>query len=318
MSDASDRPEHPFSAATRALMDNIQRAGFPPLYEQTPERARQAYRMGVGAMTAPPRDLARVEDFTIPGPAGAIPARLWAPSTNPGLPVFLYLHGGGFVVGGIDTCESMCRDIAHHSGAAVVAIDYRLAPEHKYPAGLEDCMAALAWLHGHGGQLGLDTRRMAVGGDSAGGTLASVLALHARDLGVDLALQVLFYPSVQLGTVTDSFKAYSTGTLLNESLMRWFERQARGERPAQRWHREPLHADDHQNVAPAWIGLAQCDTLTDEGHLYAERLRAAGVPVTVRVWPGVLHDFINMGRFVPEAAQAHREVAEALKQAFGS
>lgn len=309
-------PEHPFTTATRALLDNIQRAGFPPLYQLPPEQARQSYRMGVGAMSAPPRSLARVDDVLIPGPAGDIPARLWADRTEPGLPVFLYLHGGGFVVGGIDTCESMCREIAHYSGAAVVAIDYRLAPEHKYPAGLHDAMAALAWLHEHGGGLGLDTRRIAVGGDSAGGTLAAVLALHARDEGIPLALQALFYPSVQLGAVNPSFQAYAQGTLLTEDLMRWFERQARGERPAQRWHREPLHAEDHRGVAPAWIGLAQCDALTDEGHQYAERLRAAGVPVTVREWPGVLHDFINMGRFIPEAAQAHQAVAQALKEAF--
>ena len=316
MTEPQPSQEHPFTAATRALMDGIQRAGFPPLHQLPPEQARLSYRLGVGSMSLPLRDLARVEDFRIPGPAGDVPARLWADTTAPGQPVLLYLHGGGFVVGGIDTCEAMCRDIAHHSGAAVVAIDYRLAPEHKYPAGLHDGMAALAWLHEHGGTLGLDTRRLAVGGDSAGGTLASVLALHARNVGIPLALQLLFYPSVQLGGVTESFRRYSQGTLLTEALMRWFEQQARGERPAQRWHREPLHADDHRGVAPAWIGLAQCDALTDEGHQYAERLRAAGVPVTVREWPGVLHDFINMGRFVPEAAQAHQAAAEALRAAF--
>ena len=178
--------EHPFTTATRALMDGIQRAGFPPLYQLPPEQARLSYRLGVGSMSLPLRDLARVEDFRIPGPAGDVPARLWADTTAPGQPVLLYLHGGGFVVGGIDTCEAMCRDIAHHSGAAVVAIDYRLAPEHKYPAGLHDGMAALAWLHEHGGTLGLDTRRLAVGGDSAGGTLASVLALHARNEGIGI------------------------------------------------------------------------------------------------------------------------------------
>ncbi|WP_330863616.1 alpha/beta hydrolase [Aquabacterium fontiphilum] len=316
MADMPPVPPAPFTPATQALLDNIRRAGFPPIHTLPPDQARASYRMGVGAMAVPGRELARVQDFEIPGPAGALPARLWAASHDTGLPVFLYLHGGGFVVGGIDTCEAMCREIAHHSGAAVVAVDYRLAPEHKYPAGMDDCVAAFTWLSQQGHTLGLDGSRMAVGGDSAGGTLAAVVALHARDAGLPLALQVLFYPSVQLGMVTDSFKAYSQGTLLTEDLMRWFERQARGERPAQRWHREPLHAEDHRGVAPAWIGLAQCDALTDEGHLYAERLRAADVPVTVREWPGVLHDFINMGRFIQEAGQAHLAVAEALRNAF--
>lgn len=316
MADTPSARPAPFTAATQALLKNIQQAGFPPLHAMPPEQARQSYRMGVGAMALPGPELARVQDVTLPGPAGPLQARLWAPSHDAGLPVFLYLHGGGFVVGGIDTCEAMCRTVAHHSGAAVVAVDYRLAPEHKFPAGLDDCVAAFTWLSREGHTLGLDGTRIAVGGDSAGGTLAAVVALHARELGLPLALQVLFYPSVQLGMVTDSFKAYSQGTLLTEDLMRWFERQARGERPTQRWHREPLHAEDHRGVAPAWIGLAQCDALTDEGHLYAERLRAADVPVAVHEWPGVLHDFINMGRFIPEAALAHLAAAEALRAAF--
>ena len=169
---AEDKPL-PFAAHTQALMDSIRRAGFPPISQQPVEMARKAYAAGVGAMAHPPVPLPRVEPFTIPGPAGDIPARLWASTHDKDLPVFLYLHGGGFVVGGIDTCEAMCSQVAHQSGAAVVAIDYRLAPEHKYPAGLEDCMAALRWLVEHGHTQHLDASRMAVGGDSAGGTLAA-------------------------------------------------------------------------------------------------------------------------------------------------
>lgn len=310
---ATDR----FSPLTRALLDNILRAGFPPLHTLPVAAARQAYAAGVGAMAEPGPALARTERFSIPGPAGAIPAALWAPRTEPGLPVLLYLHGGGFVIGGIDTCEAMCRRLAEQADVAVVAIDYRLSPEYRFPAALEDSWAALRWLADQGHTLGLDTRRLAVGGDSAGGCLAASCALLARDAGIPLRLQALFYPTVQMRQATDSFKTWSRDTPLSAELMAWFQAQSVATLPPdQAWHREPLHAPGHAGVAPAWIGLAECDPLADEGRLYGERLRAAGVPVQVREWPGVLHDFINMGRFIPEAGQAHAELAAALRQAF--
>jgi len=302
---------------TKAMMDKVLRAGVTPLYQQTVDQARLSYSKGVGAMCGPMEALPRVEDFTIPGPAGAIPARLWAPTDAPGLPVLLYLHGGGFVVGGLDTCEAMCRRIALQSGAAVVAIDYRLAPEHRFPAALDDSFAALTWLAEQGATVGLDPRRIAVGGDSAGGTLAASVALMARDHGIKLALQVLFYPSVRPSAVSESFKAFSKDMMLDAELMRWFEQHARGPGFKTDWRREPFKAESHEGVAPAWIGLAQCDPLVDEGGLYAELLTQAGVPVELRVWPGVVHDFINMGRFIPQAYEAHHAVAQALKLAFG-
>jgi acetyl esterase len=287
------------------------------LHQQSVEQARMSYRVGVGAMEGERVELPRVEDFTIPGPAGSIPARLWAPSTDPCLPVLLYLHGGGFVVGGIDTCEGMCRRIAQQSGAAVVAIDYRLAPEHHFPAGLDDSFAALRWLADNAVSLGLDPERIAVGGDSAGGTLSASVAIMARDAGLNLTLQVLFYPSVEPSVVTESYKAFSKNLMLDEHLMTWFEANARGEGFKPDWRREPMLAASHQGLAPAWIGLAECDPLADEGRKYARVLQEAGVPVQLTVWPGVVHDFINMGRFIPEAYQAHAAVALALKQAFG-
>jgi acetyl esterase len=140
----------------------------------------------------------------------------------------------------------------------------------------------------------------------------------ARDAEIPLKLQALFYPSVQVGVRTESFMTYGRATFLNAELMKWFENHAQGGHLSERWHREPLHAPDHRGVAPAWIGLAQCDPLTDDGYLYADKLRAAGVPVELQVWPGVIHDFINMGRFLPEAAQAHTALAEALKKAFAA
>lgn len=301
---------------TRAFMERVSRAGSPPLNHMTVEQARKAYVVGVGAMEGPRVAVDRVQDFTIPGPGGELPARLWANESSELLPVFLYLHGGGFVVGDIHTCEAMCRAIAKQSGVAVVAINYRLAPEHKYPAALDDSFAALQWLANNGHTLGLNGSKLAVGGDSAGGNLAASTALLARDAGLPVALQVLFYPTVQASMITESHKLFSHETLLTADLMRWFEHHARIKGEPIDWRREPLKAN-HVGVAPAWIGLAECDALRDEGLLYAQKLRDAGVPVDVKVWPGVLHDFINMTRFIPQANEAHAAVAQALKQAFG-
>ena len=313
----SETPRSPFTPAVQALMDNIQRAGFPPVHTQPIEQARQSYKLGVGATAHPPLPMARVQDLTIPGPGGDMRARLWAASTEPGLPVLLYLHGGGFVIGGIETCESMCTVLAQHSGGAVVALDYRLAPENRFPAGLDDSFAALQWLVEQGPSMGLDPSRIAVGGDSAGGTLAASTALLARDAGIPLVLQALFYPSVQLGMKTNSLLTYSANTLLSWDLMHWFETNARGGELRQRWHREPLHAPDHRGLAPAWIGLAECDPLTDEGVLYADRLRLAGVSVDLEIYTGVVHGFIQFGRAIPEALTAHNDAARALRRAFG-
>mgnify|MGYP000057586613 CR=1 FL=1 len=311
-------PLESLNKATRALIENVKRAGFPPMHTLPVEQARQSYRMGVGVSTVPPVALPRVENFTIPTADGhAIPARLWAPNTEAGLPVLLYVHGGGFVVGGIDTCEAMCRSVAAQSGVAVVAIDYRLAPEHKYPVCLDDTWTALLWLVNQGHTLGLNASRLAVAGDSAGGTLSAAVSLLARDAGIPVALQGLIYPSVQVGVATQSFKTYaSAGLMLDQGLMNWFEAQATGGALKEPWHRQPLIAPSHAGVAPAWIGLAECDPLADDGRLYAQALEKAGVPVQLTVYPGTVHDFINMGRFLPEAPQLHTALAQALKQAL--
>lgn len=320
-----NHPKDAFSALndlTRTLIDNVARAGFPPLHSLPVSMARQSYSKAVSISEVPRVELPRVEDFQIPVRSGRrVPARLWAPSEQAGLPVLLYLHGGGFVIGGIDTCEAMCRSVAQQSGAAVVAIDYRLAPEHPFPAALEDAWDALQWLSQSGSQLRLDGSRVAVAGDSAGGTLAASVALLARDAGLPLRFQALFYPSVQTRTMTDSRQLFAQGLMLDESMMRWFESQAvphgpHDKTPWPRWQREPLHAPSHVGVAPAWIGIAQCDPLADDGRLYAEALKKAGVHVQLVEFAGTVHDFINMGRFLPQAAEAHTAMAKALALSF--
>ena len=319
MNDAFD-PLKALNPATRALLDNIRRAAFPPLHQQGVALARLAYRAGVGASEGPRTEVERVDSVQIPSPQGhAIDARLWAPSHHPGLPVVLYLHGGGFVVGGLDTCEGLCRNLAAQAEVAVLAIDYRLAPEHPFPAALDDTLCAVHWLREEGVAHGLDPSRLALAGDSAGGTLTATAAHLCRDQGIALRLQAMFYPSVQRSLQTESYRRYAQGLLLDAELMAWFDQlnqlHARPGQPLD-WRREPLKAPSHRGLASAWIGLAECDPLADDGRLYADALMDAGVPVQVQHYPGTVHDFINMGRFLPQALQAHADMAHALKAAL--
>lgn len=313
-------PAAPFSPQVQALLGRVQRANHLPLHALGVGAARLAYAAGVGAMAQPPEPVRRTEALQLPLSGGARGARLWSDAApGAGLqPVMLYLHGGGFVVGGLSTCQAFCQTVARLSGAAVLALDYRLCPDHPQGSAFEDAWDALQWLHRHGDSLGLDPSRLAVGGDSAGGTLAATTALRARDAGLPLALQALFYPMVQSRMVTPSYEAYGRNTLLDAQVLAWFEQHCRQPQLGQPWYREPLFAPHHADLAPAWIGLAECDMLTSEGHSYAERLRQAQVPVTVREWPGMIHDFINMGRFLSDAHGAAAALAEALGQALGT
>jgi acetyl esterase len=302
---------------TRSLLDNMARASFPPLHTLPVGVARLSYAKAVSISSVPHVPLARVEDLSVPVREGRhIQARLWAPSTEPGLPVVLYLHGGGFVLGGVDTCEAMCRSVAQQSGAAVIAIDYRLAPEHPFPAALEDAWDTLQYLAKSGDGWDLDTRRLAIAGDSAGGTLSATCALMARDAGLPLRLQALFYPWVQGREETNTYKEFAQGQVLNAELIRWFDNLAKPAQACDAWWREPLYAPNHAQVAPAWIGIAECDPLADDGRMYAQALEKADVLVQLQEYKGTVHDFINMGRFLPQAAQAHADVVMAIKAAF--
>ncbi|PXW98017.1 acetyl esterase [Sphaerotilus hippei] len=311
-------PTRELTPAMRELLARMRRVRRPAFHQLTPQQARAAYELAAEVLEPPRAALARVEDFELPvAPGAGRRARLYAPANGP-LPVLLYLHGGGFTIGGLETHDSLCRQLSLRSGAAVVALDYRLAPEHRFPAAVDDSWAALHWLAGEGAaRLGLDGARLAVGGDSAGGTLAAVAALHARDVGLPLALQVLITPGTTAHADTPSHARYAEGFLLESEAIRWFfdhyiDREQRGD-----WRFAPLLADDLEGVAPAWVGLAECDPLVDEGLAYADRLRLAGVPVALELWRGVTHDFIKLGRALPEAAQAQAAIALALREALG-
>lgn len=311
---------HRLTPAMRDLLHRIRRANRAPLHLLDADEARRRYDASAEILDLPRAPLARVETFPMPlGPGVERPARLYADRTGAALPVLLYLHGGGFTVGSLETHDSLCRQIARLSGAAVVALDYRLAPAHRFPAAVEDAWAALGWLAGPGGRaLGLDGTRLAVGGDSAGGTLAAVSALMARDAGLPLALQVLVTPGTIAHADTDSHARYAEGFLLEKAGIDWFFDQYIDRAERTDWRFAPLLADDHAGVAPAWIGLAECDPLVDEGVAYADALRMAGVAVDLEIYKGVTHDFIKLGRAIPEAAQAHAALARAIGQALGT
>jgi acetyl esterase len=302
--------------AMRSVLERMARAGHPALHTLTPAQAKAAYEAGAGVLEVPRAELVRVEDFHLPARDGyALRARLYAPTRDAKLPLLLYFHGGGFTIGSVASHDVLCRELSRLAGCMVVSLDYRLAPRHKVPTAAEDAEDALRWLARNGAQLGADASRMAVGGDSAGGTLAAACALLARDAGIPLALQLLFYPGCAAAADTPSHQRFGKGLVLEDAhIAFFFGHYLRTEADRADWRFAPLNAPDVDGVAPAWFGLAECDPLVDEGLLYADKLRAAGGMVDLEIYRGVTHEFIKMGRAIPEARQAHRDAALALQR----
>ena len=296
------------------LLDKIKRANRPPFYALSVPEARDAYVAASEILELPRVPLARVQDIQIPSDDGHLmPARLYASATDV-LPVLLYLHGGGFTIGNLETHDSLCRQLALRSGAAVVALDYRLAPEHRFPVAVSDAWAAMKWLAAHADSVGLDGTRLAVGGDSAGGTLAAVCAIHARDSKLTLRGQLLITPGTATQADAASHTTFAQGYLLEKKGIAWFfdhyiDAANRGD-----WRFAPLNASDLEGVVPACVILAECDPLVDEGLAYADRLRAAGVTVALELYRGVTHDFIKLGRVIPEALSAQAAASKFLRQ----
>jgi acetyl esterase len=301
--------------AMAGVLERMARAQRTPLYRMSPQQARAAYEAGAEVLDLPRAKLARVADVEVPARDGAaLRARLYAPSHEP-LPLLLFLHGGGFVLGSLETHDSLCRQLALRSGAAVLALDYRRAPEFRFPTAVDDTWDALAWL-ASAPRFGLDPTRIAVGGDSAGGTLAAVAALHARDIGLELRLQLLVTPGTAADADSESHRRYASGHLLESDHIEYFFDHYIDRAERRDWRFAPLLADDVDGVAPACVILAEADPLVDEGIAYADRLRAAGVAVELELVRGVTHDFIKLGRAVPEAVFAQRVAADAVRKAF--
>jgi len=320
MSSHHINPRSLLNDATRSLIERVERAGRPPMTAMTADQARAFYDIGGPMLDLQPAPhVDRVHNFTIPTRDGhALPARLYAHQSDTALPVLLYIHGGGFTVGSLTTHDVLCRQLSRHGHCAVVSLDYRLAPEHRFPTAVHDSWDALNWLHQNGKTLGLDTDRLAVGGDSAGGTLSAVCALMARDAGLKLALQLLFYPGCGGRQDTPSHHTFAEGFMLDKATIDWFFKGYIDPADRDDWRFAPGNATDHSGLAPAWIGLAECDPLVDEGVRYADTLRLAGVPVDLEIYKGVVHGFITMGRAIPDALIAHADAGRALKHAFES
>ena len=292
------------------------RAGAPPLHTLSVAEARAA---SAAARVKPqnPESLARIEDRTIPGPAGDIPVRLYSPNPDAQLPTLVYFHGGGWVLGDLDSHDPLCRALANRAQAAVVSVDYRLAPEHKYPAAAGDAYAAALWLAEHGTDWGADSTRIAVAGDSAGGNLAAVVALMARDRGAPpLRAQALIYPVTNCDFGVESYRLNGDGSVgLSEDAMRWFWRcYTRSPAEAAEPYASPLRADTLLGLPPALVITAEYDPLRDEGEAYAARLERSGVPAELVRYDGVIHGFVGQLAAFPEGDAAADRIAQFLRR----
>jgi acetyl esterase len=299
----------------RAVMQYLAGLGLPPIDQISPAEARRQYREVRATLRPPVPHLPDVRDLKADGKGGPIPLRVYRPAEGV-LPAFVFFHGGGWVVGDLDTHDVVCRQIARDAGAVVIAVDYRLAPEHPFPAASDDAWSATTWIAARADELGIDAARIAVGGDSAGGGLAAVVALMARDSRkLRLAFQVLVYPVVDLRAESVSYSKYPEGYLLTRAAMQWYIAQyAPTPRAINDWHASPLLAPWVHGVAPALVITAELDPLVDEGEAYARRLRGARVPVDYHVVPGMVHGFLTMGGKVDAANRAIEVIASALRR----
>jgi acetyl esterase len=304
----------------RAFLESLDAAGAPPLSGQDPAMARNGrlefWKKHGGESVA----LGQVEDRFLPGPGGDVPVRVYAKEQGEARPAAVYFHGGGFVFGNLDSHDAVCRDLADKSGAVVIAVDYRLAPEHKYPSAIEDAHSATFWVADNAHMLGIDPRRIAVVGDSAGGTLAAVIAMRSRDAGgPDLALQVLIFPITDFSSFeTGSYREFGEKYFLTRDTMNWFKgHYLRSASLAHQPEASPLLAPDLSRLPPALVITAEFDPLRDEGEAYAERMRQAGVPVTLTRYPGTIHGFVSMRGKLAHGRTAIEEAALSIRSMKG-
>ena len=309
----------PLDPQAQRVIDAMAALNLKPVEESTPAEARESIRARTAAL-GPFPDVAAVVDHRVPVAGGEITVRAYSPGGPGPHPALVYYHGGGWVIGDLYTHDGLCRSITNAARCAVLSVDYRLAPESKYPVAVEDSYAALLWIVANAERLGIDRRRMAVGGDSAGGNLATVMALMARDrTGPRLALQVLIYPVTDHDLDTRSYRENATGYILTREGMRWFwnhylASEAQGREP----YASPLRAASLAGLPPALVITAEYDPLCDEGEAYAARLRDAGVPVTLTRYPGMFHGFVRLTNVLDKARTALDEIASSVQKAFAA
>jgi len=307
---------HPqIQLALKAMAD----ARLPAIESLSPPEARAVFDAMAKARGGTPASIARAEDRSVPGPGGDVPVRIYWPNAEGTRPAVLYFHGGGHVLGNLDPLAVVARTLCGGADAVVGSVDYRMGPEQRFPAAVEDAWAAYRWLVATAAALGADPARIAVGGDSAGGNLAAVLALLARDAGeTAIRLQALIYPVADYGLTDDSYRRYAEGYgVLTRAAMQWFQRHyLRTAGDAEDWRASPIKAASHAGLPPAVIVGAECDVLHDEGVRYAETLLAAGVAVDHREFAGMIHGFFGMTPAIDDAVAAQRHVADALRRAL--
>jgi acetyl esterase len=295
-----------------------QESGRPPYKTVTPREARELYLKGCMAASPEPPELQQIAPLLIRAPHGSIPARMYRPERlrqrGGAAPALAFFHGGGWVIGDLDTHDVACRKLAHEGELIVIAVEYRLAPEHKFPAAVEDAIAATQWISENARELGIDAARLSVGGDSAGGNLATVAALSARDRGRPaLAGQVLIYPATDFSMSQPSHSEPETSVLLTHSVIRWFRDHYLTGADHADWRASPARAKTLSGLPPAFVLTAGADPLRDEGADYAQRLKDAGVAVTYRHFPGQFHGFFTMGKFLQQANVAASEIGAWLR-----
>lgn len=308
-------PVHP---EAQQLLDALAAEGVPPFEEMTVPQAREATAAFEG-LQGEPEDVASVQNRTVPGPEGEIPVRIYTPAGEGPLPVVVFYHGGGWVIGNLETVDRPCRSLANAAGAVVVSVDYRLAPEHRYPAAFDDSYAATVWVAEHAAELGGDPNRLVVAGDSAGGNLAAAVALAARDRGGPaIAAQLLAYPVTNFDFSTPSYEDNKTGYLLTRGAMQWFWAHYLG---AMDLGQDPLicpaRADNLAGLPPAFVATCEYDPLRDEGEAYAQRLKDAGVDVVAKRYDGMMHGFLWTLGATPSGAQLVTDLVDAVGRTAG-
>ncbi|MBE0623088.1 MAG: alpha/beta hydrolase [Burkholderiales bacterium] len=310
----------PVDRQMQAVIERVNQSGLPPFYTVSAVEARRLYKETRGALAPPVPDVGEVRDLAAPGPAGAIPLRLYRGlGTEAGapLPVLVYFHGGGWTIGDLDTHDIVCRTLANKARCAVVSVDYRMGPEHKFPAAVDDCVAATRWVAREATALSVDATRIAVGGDSAGGNLATVVAITLRDAGgPPLVFQALAYPATDQRMDSASHTKFGEGYLLTRNNMLWFRDNYLASADYDDWRASPIRAADLARLPQAHIITAGYDPLVDEGRAYSDRLVAAGVPVLYECFEGMAHGFLTMGGVVATANHALYRFGQSLAQAF--
>lgn len=314
-------PEAKLHPQARQVCDLIVASGRPPIETLSPAGARQAFLASRPILQPDPEPVAEIVALQAEGPAGPIPLRLYrGQGANKGKPqpALIYFHGGGWVIGDLESHDQLCRALANAVPSIVVSVDYRLAPEHKFPAAADDAIAATRWIAGNAQRLGMDAARLAVGGDSAGGNLATVVSIDARDRGgPKLAMQLLIYPSTDMRMGWPSLERHAEQLPLTRAGMKWFvDHYLRSPADKADWRASPLTAASLARLPPALVITASFDPLCDEGQAYAEALGKAGVAVTHEQFEGQIHGFVTMGRIIADAGRAVQLSASALKQAF--